>query len=173
MFNTLYQMVRFCNCSVCYLRSILLYLGFLLFSSASYASSDVASIIVKQKGGNKTVLELSTNPVITFDGEEMVMTNDFTRVIIPLDDIVEYTVHEVASGIKDVSVVPKFQNGRVIFHDIPQGSSIGVYTMDGKPVMTQVADAAACAEISIGSLPNGVYIISVLGNSFKIINKKR
>ncbi len=165
--------MRFCYCAAYCLGKSLMLLCFLLFSLVSYASGDAASVTVKQKGGNKTVLELSANPVITFEEEEMVVTTDFTRIMIPLDDIVEYTVNEVASGIKGVSVAPQFQNGRVVLHDIPQGTSIGVYTMEGKLVMRQVADATASAEISISSLPKGVYIISVSGKSFKIINKDK
>jgi hypothetical protein len=61
----------------------------LFFVALSYA--DDAKIVIKQKSGNETVFELSTNPVITFEGEEMVITNDFTSISFALEDIDSYT----------------------------------------------------------------------------------
>ena len=72
----------------------------------STAYADEATVVIKQKSGNETVLELSTNPVITFSGENMVITSNITTIMIPMDDIDNYVVRGEGSGIKAVTETP-------------------------------------------------------------------
>ena len=51
-------------------------------------------IVIKQKSGNETVLQLAFNPVITFSGEDMVITSDLTTISIPLADVDSYAAYD-------------------------------------------------------------------------------
>ena len=152
------------------MKKTVLLLALLVQSSLLLAQGSPA-ITIKQRGGNETILELSSNPVITFEGEEMVVTNDFTRIQIPLGDIEEYMVNNIASGVKKVLVEHQFQNGRVFFSRIPKGTPISVYSADGRLVTRKVVGETNNSEVYVGDLPNGIYIISVLDKSVKIINR--
>lgn len=141
----------------------------LLFSAASYA--DDAKITIKQKSGNETILKLSTNPIITFSGETMVVTNEFITIIVPLDDIDSYVVKDGTTGIEQPIAEHLFANGHVIFHGLPTGTPIYVYALDGRKVSMIMADYSGKADVSLEQLPKGTYIINALKNSIKVINK--
>ncbi|MBQ9650211.1 MAG: T9SS type A sorting domain-containing protein [Prevotella sp.] len=147
-----------------------LIISLLLFATWSYA--DEARIVIKQKSGNETTLELSTNPVITFEGEEMVITNDFTRISFPLDDVDNYTANNgTTTGITPVKANPQIMDGRIIFSSVPKGTPIYVYSLDGRIVNQLTTDAFGKAEVSLKSLAKGTYIISAEKSKIKVINK--
>ncbi len=147
----------------------LLLLLFLFVATATYA--DDAQIVIKQKGGNETILKLSLNPIITFVGENMVVTSDVIQISIPIDDIGGYVVSDGTTGIGPVTTQPQYTRGHVIFSGIAVGSPVYVHTLEGKVVGKQTADASGNADISMENLPKGIYIISSQNNTIKVINK--
>lgn len=141
----------------------------LFFVTLSYA--DNAKIIIKQKSGNETILELSTNPVITFLGEDMVITNDFTTISFPIEDIDSYTADNgTTTSIASTKEKPMFENGRILFIGIAKGTPISVYSLDGRLISKQLSSADK-VEVPLSSLPKGTYIISVENSKIKVINK--
>lgn len=144
----------------------------LVVAATSYADNDTC-LIIKQKSGNETIFEFSTNPIITFEGEEMVVTNDFTKIYVPLDDIAEYLVNNGTSGIKDVSIIPQFTSGHVVFSGLSKDTPVYVYTLDGKIISKQNPNDVGCADVNIENLPKGVYIISTNNNKIKVINNNQ
>lgn len=144
----------------------------LLLVGIQLSWADDATIVIKQKGGNETLLKLSTNPVITFEDESMVVTTSLTQILIPLGDIVEYTVSGAASGIKTIPAVPEFRNGCVVFSDLPPGTPICVHSIDGRLINRHTIDYTGVGTVRIDNLPEGVNVISVLNKTIKIINKR-
>jgi len=141
----------------------------LLIALTSFA--DNAKILVKQKSGNETILELATKPVITFSGEDMVITNDFTTISIPLADIDSYVVNAGTEGIEQPIIEKNLTEGRITFNNLPAGTTVHVYTMDGRQFKTLAAGKASNAEVNLHSLPKGTYIISASNKRVKVINK--
>lgn len=148
-------------------KSLLLLL--LLNTTASFAND--AQIVIKQKSGGEATLKLSTNPVITFEGANMVVTNDFTTISFPLEYLDSYTVNDGTEGIDPVVMKPQRKNGHVIFSGLEDGSQVYVYTLDGKVVAKQTANSSGITDVSLESLPKGTYIISTSYNRIKVINK--
>lgn len=144
---------------------------FFLMLLPMVASADEAQIVIKQKSGNETALKLSTNPVITFEGENMVVASDVIQISIPLGDIDDYVVHDGTTAIEPVTTQPQFTRGHVIFSGVVAGSPVYIHTLDGKVVAKQVADASSKVDVSLENLPKGAYIISSQKNSIKVINK--
>jgi hypothetical protein len=144
---------------------------FLLMLLPMLASADEAQIVIKQKSGNETILKLSTNPVITFEGENMVVASDVIQISIPMGDIDDYVVSDGTTAIEPVATQPLYSRGHVIFSGVAAGSSVYIHTLDGKVVGKQVADASGKADISLENLPKGAYIISSQSNSIKVVNK--
>lgn len=147
----------------------LLLLLFLFVASATYAND--AQIVIKQKSGNETILKLSTNPVITFEGENMVIASDVIQISIPIDDIDDYVVSDGTTAIEPVATQPQYTRGHVIYNGLVAGSPVYIHTLDGKVVGKQVADASGKADVNLENLPKGTYIISTQNNSIKVINK--
>ena len=144
---------------------------FVLMLLPMVASADDAQIVIKQKSGNETVLKLSTNPVITFEDENMVVASDIIQISIPMGDIDDYVVNNGTTAIEPVTTQPQFTRGHVIFSGMATGSPVYVRTLDGKVVGKQAADASGKADVSLENLPKGTYIISSQNNSIKVINK--
>ena len=146
-------------------------LTFFMFFLVALSYADNAKIVIKQKSGNETVFELSTNPVITFLGEDMVITNDFTSISFPIEDIDSYTADNgTTTAIASTKEKPMFENGRILFNGISKGTPISVYSLDGRLISKQLSSADK-AEVPLSSLPKGTYIISVENNKIKVINK--
>lgn len=146
-------------------------LTFFMFFFVALSYADDAKIVIKQKSGNETVFELSTNPVITFLGEDMVITNDFTSISFPIEDIDSYTADNgTTTAIASTKEKPMFDNGRILFNGIAKGTPISVYSLDGRLISKQLSSADK-AEVPLSSLPKGTYIISVENNKIKVINK--
>ena len=137
--------------------------------TASFA--DEAQIIIKQKSGDVTKLELSTHPTITFSWGNMVVSSDVISFSIPLDNIDSYTVSNETTGIPAVTTKPQFSRGHVVFSGLSKGAPVNVYSIDGKSVDKLVADDSGVADVSLESLPKGTYIISTPNNKIKVINK--
>ena len=144
---------------------------FLLALLPLAANADDAQIVIKQKSGNETVLKLSTNPVITFEGEKMVVASDVIQISIPMDDIDDYVVSDGTTAIEPVKAQPQYTRGHVIFSGMPAGSPVYIHTLNGKVVAKQAADASGKADVSLENLPKGAYIISSQNSSIKVINK--
>ena len=143
----------------------------LLIFIATTSFADDATITIRQKSGNETILELATHPVITFESENMVIKNDFTQIFVPLADIDTYTVSNGTTGIKSASIDSEFSNGHVKLNGIPIGTAIYVYSIDGKIVSKLSANDEGKADISLETLPKGAFVISALNHTIKIINK--
>lgn len=147
-------------------KTILLLL--LSVTSVVYAEN----IIIKQKSGNETVLDLSSNPIITFSDENMVVTNDFTTITFPLGDIDSYVVRNGSSDINEViGDAPLFRDGHILLSGMRKGMSASIYSFDGKKVGQQTADETGGVDIFLGNYPKGAYVISTPNHNIKFINK--
>lgn len=151
------------------MKKQLLLLAMMLLPLAAIA--DDAQIVIKQKGGNETALKLSTNPVITFEGENMVVASDVIQISIPLDDIDDYVVSDGTTAIEPVTAQPQYTRGHIIFSGMTAGSPVFIHTLDGKLVGKQAADASGKADVNMENLPKGAYIISSQNSSIKVVNK--
>ena len=138
-------------------------------SLCSYA--DEAQIVIQQKIGGKTILALSTNPVITFTSESMVVTNDFTTITIPLDNIDSYVSTNGTTGILQPKDSPQYVNGHITFSNLPTGSAVNVFTIDGRLVSRMLANQSGNVVVNMDTLAKSAYIISTINNKIKVINK--
>ena len=141
-----------------------------MFITTLSVYADNARVVIKQKSGNETILELATNPVITFSGEDMVVKTNLTTISIPLADIDDYTAYDGTTDIQSLSEEPRYINGHVVFNGLANGAEARVYTIDGRLIIRQPADASGRVDISIDTLPKGVYVISTPNSKIKIMN---
>ena len=140
-----------------------------LFVTVTYADNE--SIVIKQKSGNETILALSTNPVITFEGENMMITNSFTSIFIPIADIDAYTVKSSTSSIQEISNDVQYQDGHVILYQVAKTTCASVYTIEGRLVDRLLPDDVGKVDIKLSLLPKGIYIISIPNQTIKVVNK--
>lgn len=147
------------------------FLSLLLFLTPLSAYAKDAQLIIRQKSGNETVLELSSNPIITFEGEDMVVTNDFTTIIFPLSDVDDYVLNNTQTNIQRQVTEPSLHGSHLFFYGLPYGAEVNIYSVDGKRVGRRKADSIGSADVDLSKFPQGTYIIGTSKNKIKIINK--
>lgn len=143
----------------------------LLLSIATLSYADDAKVVIKQKSGSETALQLSAKPAITFSGDDFVVTTDATTITLPLSDVDYYTVSEGTTGIAPVATQPQFIRGHVVFSGLMEDTPVYIHTLDGRVVGQQPADASGKADVSLDSLPKGVYVVSTPNNNIKVMVK--
>ena len=151
------------------MKKILTLITLVVFSMFAHGANDT-KLVIKQKSGNETILALSTNPIITFVGENMKIENDFINISIPIDDIDDYRVDN-PDRIEEQDVKPILTKGHVIFMGIPQRTTAYVYTPDGITVCAKKASDDGTVDFNIDTLAKGTYIIKASNNSIKVTTK--
>ena len=145
---------------------------FLSLMAVLPAFADDANLVIKQKGGSETILLLSTNPVITFQDEYMVVTSDVSSFMIPIDMIESYGAANDVTAIHHITQEhSEYKDGSVVFSGLYHDSNVSIYKADGTLISSQKADNSGHAVVSVSNLPKGVYIVRTPNSSMKIINK--
>ena len=146
-------------------------ISFLLLMAGLSVYAEEAKIVIKQKSGNESVLELSAKPVITFVGEKMVVSSDIITIMIPIEDIDDYVFHGESTGIKPMTETPQFVDGNVVFSNIAKGTIIRILSLDGSLVRSQTADSSGKTVVSLDQLHKGNFIISAGKCQIKVFKK--
>ena len=63
----------------------------------------------------------------------------------------------------------KLEDETLFFKDLPENSQVGIYTTDGKTVVSRHCSGEA--SLSLNSLPSGMYIVKINNESYKILKK--
>ena len=86
---------------------------------------------------------------------------------------VRYGKKFVSTGINSATVENdqpfKLEDETLFFKDLPENSQIGIYTTDGKTVVSRQCSGEA--SLSLNSLPSGMYIVKINNESYKILKK--
>ena len=114
----------------------------LLLMLAGFLSPTLAkgqnAIILQMKDGSKNVVSLEapssgTDPSITFDGSEMVITGGKT-LRVKLSDVLRYTYGDASTGIQEIGDATPgilFQNGEIVFTNQTEGMHAEIYNAGG------------------------------------------
>lgn len=115
-------------------------------------------------------------PTVTFGDNQLIITTKFLEIdFYDLNEIRKITyLYEDGSGINDIvaeKATMKFNGEDIVFTALEKGTDISVYAANGMLMMKKnVANAGDCT-LSLSRLSQGVYVISVNGQTFKIVKK--
>lgn len=163
------------------------FLGILLFAANNLraAEGDEVLLVVYQDGYNvrEAYFSFENNPVVTFDGDVVLVTSTQAQATYQIDDVIEMTfvpedpvvthVEDEISG-ADASAKILF---RILSDNLIQvvgthlNPAVSVYTVDGKSVDVPVDYSEREINIRLGALPRGLYIIKTNQQTFKFIRK--
>ena len=139
-------------------------------TGGSGPSVTASNLVITSKSGSKTILPFDSNPVLTFDGEYLVVSSTLANYTFSMDDIVDYRFDDT-TGIINKSMPAVLSNGHVIITGLPNNSFAHVFSIGGEKVMSQQANSDGAVDIDINSLPKGVYVVSTQTTKIKITNK--
>lgn len=132
-------------------------------------------LLVNTRDGNVVEFAFEYSPTATFEGNEMVITDDYNVESIRFDmaDISNLTIKKPGSKIESVATgqVIKVAVGKeaVAVEGLAAGTTVRVHDAAGAIVATATAGADGRATVATDGLGKGVYVVSMAGNSFKFI----
>lgn len=150
-------------------RKLLLF----LFSISSFVAygDNTYSLVINQQGGLETIIELSSNPSISFEGNNMIVSSDITQISIPIDKTIDYVIKSGTTDIKKVNITPKFSSQHITLNGCPKGTKVFVYSIDGTIAKERIVDANGIVNLDLGDIPKGVYVLSASNYRIKFTNK--
>ena len=145
------------------------------FLTATFAGNESNTLIINQKNGGKIVLALEKKPVITFQGETLMITaTGSSSYSISMADVQSYTFDDTSTDIASLKVagnLPVIRNGHVIFQKMNQGQTVDIYSVDGKMLSSIKVCDNGLADLDLSTLPKGVIIIKSPYTQIKVNNK--
>lgn len=146
----------------------------LLFLCAAAAtlsgwSATFNRLTVELKDNSTVEIVMTDDLRMKFENDNLVAKGTAADVTIPESDIVNI-VHSSSNSVQDALATEGFEfNNGLLFHNLPAGSHIYIYDVNGK--MEASEDAEGEFTLPIDGLSRGTHIVSVNGKSYKILIK--
>ena len=158
------------------MKQIILLLSLLTASVISMRSAtpeDVQNAIaIYQKDGKVAKFSFTEKPVITYSGNELVLTTTKTTVQYPvalLQKIAVDVSDELFTDVKEVQSEAQFcfQGGTLSISGGEPGSAVFIYDISGIEVGQYKLDSKGCATLSLQHLESKLYIVKTTRFTFK------
>lgn len=162
------------------MRRHLLFLALLLVLPTAVlaqgsSGADRNFLVVETKDHVLTTYMLADKPEVSFKETDMHVVSAKGDVTYKLSDVLRFTYKKLdPSGISEQrsdQASIDYDGGVLIVSGIKAGCSVGVYTMDGKPVQQLNATRTGTYRISLSSLPQGVYLVKADNITYKIMKR--
>ena len=145
-------------------------------SMMAFAQADSQRLVVWQKSGEKVYFDLNEEPETTFEGTQLVIKTNTTTVYYQLENVLRYTYEGAMTAIEGPKLRPgevRFMQGsdQMAFDGLPDGTTLEVYSLDGKKLFTKQALGGQRTVLSLASQPAGTYIVKVGDATYKFMKK--
>ena len=141
----------------------------------------ITCLVLTETNGTKTEFALESFPVITIEGNNLVIThngNQLTTALTGVQDyhFIEKTVTTSISSVpsndpKNESNTPQFSFSNAEVSGLKAGARVAIYNLNGTQISSATADGEGRVALDLSSLPKGVYILRTPTKSFKFMNK--
>ena len=153
------------------MKKRLLFLVLLMVASFHVASAQNA-IAIYQKGGEVVKFAFSEKPVVSYMGNDLILTTTKTSVRYPVYLLQKIAIDLSDEFVDDVQEVKRdaqfrFEGGNIIISGGDPGSSVYLYDISGVKVGQYRLDSKGSATVPIQSLGNKLYIVKTSRFTFK------
>ena len=141
----------------------------------------ITCLVLTETNGTKTEFALESFPVITIEGNNLVITCKDQKLTTALTGVQDYhfiekTVTTSISSVpsndpKNASVSPQFSFSNTEVSGLKAGARVAIYNLNGTQISSVTADGEGRVALDFSSLPKGVYILRTPTKSFKFMNK--
>ena len=141
----------------------------------------ITCLVLTETNGTKTEFALESFPIITIEGNNLVIThngNQLTTALTGVQDyhFIEKTVTTSISSVpsndpKNESNTPQFSFSNAEVSGLKAGARVAIYNLNGTQISSATADGEGRVALDLSSLPKGVYILRTPTKSFKFMNK--
>lgn len=159
------------------LRALMLGVVAMPLSAAADSTIDTEFLILTENGEKTAEFRLNDTPVLSFNGDSLVVVSSGDSLVVPVSGLsYHFETRQVVTGIDDVpSVIGNgseafaFSHGTVF--GLKPGVKVSVYSTNGTKVSEVSAGTDGSADLRLGTLPKGIYIVKTPAKSLKLINR--
>ena len=161
------------------ITNILLLMLILLFSTLSVNAQNEngvwrKTIIVTTLDGTTMEYFIDTNTKVKIEKPNLVIETDGVVLNYELEKMAQarYGRKFQPTGISNINAESqpfKLEDETIFFDHLPENTLIEVFTVDGKQVLSR--RCSSNAQISLNTLIDGVYLVKVNQNTYKIIKR--
>lgn len=153
------------------MKRILLSFLVAILALSSWAE-DINAMMLHLASGKQVVCLLDEKPIVTFSGDELVLTTHMNEVSYQSADVLKFTYLYVdPSGINQVGVPQSmflFSGNALSVTGAEPDSQIAVYSVDGALVASAKTNKKGAASIVLPDQPGKVYVVKTSVANFKI-----
>ena len=141
----------------------------------------ITCLVLTETNGTTTEFALESFPVITIEGNNLVITHNGNQLTTALTGVQDYHFIEkkVTTSISSVpsndpkneSNTPQFSFSNAEVSGLKAGARVAIYNLNGTQISSVTADGEGRVALDFSSLPKGVYILRTPTKSFKFMNK--
>ena len=141
----------------------------------------ITCLVLTETNGTKTEFALESFPVITIEGNNLVITHNGNQLTTALTGVQDYHFIEkkVTTSISSVpsndpkneSNTPQFSFSNAEVSGLKAGARVAIYNLNATQISSVTADGEGRVALDLSSLTKCVYIILTPTKSFKFMNK--
>lgn len=142
----------------------------LMGTVATWAQNTVS---IYQVDGKVAVFSFAEKPVVTYSGDNLVLTTNKTTVQYPIYQLkklafdVDWDAETKVEELKQPDAQFRFQNGTLCINGGEAGSQVCLYNLKGVVAGRYRLDANGCASISTENLKKDIYMVKTKFFTFK------
>lgn len=132
-------------------------------------------LLVNTNDGNTVEFAFDYYPVATFEGDEMVITDEQHAESIRYDmgDIANLQITGKSNAVDNIAdgqlLKVSVTKQNVSISGLEEGAAVNIHDMSGKLVASATAGSDGAVVIAVDGLGSGVFVASMPGNTFKFI----
>ena len=156
------------------MKKTLILIILFVWSIGNIAQTVTQQLVVWQKSGEKVYFDLAEEPVTTFEGSQLVIKTTKTTVFYQLENVLRYTYEGIKSGVDlmpgERSVSISREADVVTFYNLPQGTTVSLYSANGMLIEQQTTDGQSHT-LSVKNRPSGVYLVKAGNETIKLLKQ--
>ena len=143
---------------------------FMMTAMSSFAQGN-ATLVLWHADGTTTDVALYLMPKVAFQNDKVVITSTVLDMEYPKSDILRFTYKGSGTGIAAPKTEANYsQEGNcLVFHGVGSADKVAIYTTNGLRVPAHLTAVGDGVTLSLSSIPQGVYVLSVNGKTSKFI----
>ena len=157
-------------------KILFLLMALVLQPMVARADDAAQQLVVWLKNGQKIRHDLADKPETRFNAGYLMLSTSKVSVSYPLTDVLRYTFEGDIPVVSVPSVKPgeirvSQNDNAMLFDGLPDGTSVEVFTLDGKKLSAQTARKGQKTLVSLQRHPAGTYLVKVGDATYKFMKR--
>ncbi len=151
------------------MRKLLFFITMLFTAVMHLPAQSNATLVLWHADGTTTDVALYLMPKVEFSGDKVRITSTVLDMEYPKENILRFSYKGSGTGISSPKAEADYsrEGDRIVFHGISTTDKVAIYTTNGIRVPAHLTAIGDGVMLSLSSIPQGVYVLSVNGRTSK------